>query len=404
MNKLKFLYILPALALCSCHDDGPDMVNLGIDSQYSVYRMTPLRLHPEFPGKGYVWTMPDRQGNDSVISRNRDLYFVRELPGDYRVKLQIVDPENPVEHTVCIKVWEEDVAYSPYISRVYEYRPAPGQFINILPQYETGDTAEDMRRKAEECISGKNDVMISLGNYGGYVVFGFDHTVVNRPGKYDFKIHGNAFYASSNPNPAAPNSGGSSEPGIVMVSQDLNGNGLPDDPWYELAGSEYSKPATQHGYTITYHRPDAGHVAVPGATPSITDTRYIRYSGSDGAEGYVEKVAFHGQSYWPAWDTADTMSFTGTLLPPNAVDESHQGTFFVLYALPWGYADNHPNEKGDLASFNIDWAVDPLGNPVKLDGIDFIKVYTGVNQQCGWIGETSTEICRAEDLHLLTSR
>ena len=39
-------------------------------------------------------------------------------------------------------------------------------------------------------------------------------------------------------------SGGSSEPGIVLVSKDTNGNGLADDEWYELAGSEYNSPAT----------------------------------------------------------------------------------------------------------------------------------------------------------------
>ena len=41
-------------------------------------------------------------------------------------------------------------AQSPYISRVFEYRPAPGQFVNELPYYDEGDTAEDMARKAEE--------------------------------------------------------------------------------------------------------------------------------------------------------------------------------------------------------------------------------------------------------------
>ena len=62
--------------------------------------------------------------------------------------------------------------------------------------------------------------------------------------------------------------------------------------------------------------------------------------------------------------------------------------------------DNHPNEVEDKSSFKIDWAVDKYGNKVKLPGVDFIRVYTGVNQQCGWLGETSTELSRAEDLHV----
>ena len=70
--------------------------------------------------------------------------------------------------------------------------------------------------------------------------------------------------------------------------------------------------------------------------------------------------------------------------------------------LTWGYVDNHPNEEKDLNDFDISWAVDKKGNPVHLDGVDFIKVYSGINQFCGWIGETSTEVLRAQDLHIET--
>ena len=56
-----------------------------------------------------------------------------------------------------------------------------------------------MLQKAEDCISGTNDIMISLGGYGGYVTFAFDHTVVNVPGEADFRIWGNSFYEATNP-------------------------------------------------------------------------------------------------------------------------------------------------------------------------------------------------------------
>ena len=45
------------------------------------------------------------------------------------------------------------------------------------------------------------------------------------------------------------------------------------------------------------------------------------------------------------------------------------------------------------------WAIDDDGNPVKLASIDFVKVYTAMNQWCGWVGETSTEVAGAIDLH-----
>ena len=125
---------------------------------------------------------------------------------------------------LTLRAWGQ----SPYIHKVYEYMPAPGQFVNELPEYEEGDTKNDMRLKAEECIADNEQILVSLGGYGGYIVFGFDHMVENKPGKYDFKIMANAFYAAANPNGEASREGGSCEPGIVMVSYDANGNGKPD--------------------------------------------------------------------------------------------------------------------------------------------------------------------------------
>jgi hypothetical protein len=72
--------------------------------------------------------------------------------------------------------------------------------------------------------------------------------------------------------------------------------------------------------------------------------------------------------------------------------------------LAWGYVDNLPDADQDASSFDFDNAVEVVSRtPVEIDFVDFIRVYTGINQDCGWIGETSTEITGAEDLHLDTS-
>lgn len=386
------------IAFGSCKPDIP-MVNLGIDEIYVVERMKKVILHPEFSGE-YEWSMPDSTGLDSIVSTERDYIFVAKDTGEYSLKLNIIDSENPVEHNIAIYVWEEEVAFSRYISAVYEYCPAPGQFVNTMPEYEDGDTEETMITKAQESISGTNDVMVSLGGFGGYITFGFDHTVVNVTGEYDFKILGNSFYAASNPNPDAPTEGGSCEPGIVMVSLDKNGNGIPDDDWYELAGSEYSEPETKHNYELTYYRPDTNKVATPLEGSPISDTTYIRWTDNENGQGYMAKNVYHTQDYYPKWIINDELSFKGTILANNAVDESSNGSYYVQYAYSWGYVDNHPNDYEDKISFKIDWAVDVDGNTVILPGVDFIRVYTGVNQQCGWLGETSTELSRAEDLHI----
>ena len=289
---------------------------------------------------------------------------------------------------------------SPYISRVYDYMPAPGQFINELPEYTPGDTREDMNRKAEVSIANNNQELISLGGYGGYVVFGFDHEVENKAGRYDFKILANAFYANANPNGNASREGGSCEPGIVMVARDDTNNGIPDDPWYELAGSDYYKPQTVKQYRITYYKPDESKARVPHPTyPYLNDMEYIPWTTNGHGSGYLYRNTFHDQSYYPQWIDEDAISFSGTKLADNYVDESGTGTYYVQYAYHWGYVDNQPNTD-NRSNFNIEWAVDANGNPVSLSGVHFVKVYTGVNQYCGWLGETSTEILGAEDLHL----
>lgn len=391
-----FLSILWLGLLTACQNDTPALISLGLDDTYVVERMKKLTLHPQFTGERYEWHLSyESTAVDSLVATTRDYTFVAYETGTYWLKLNIYDSANPVEHLMQIVVRQEEVAYSPYITRVYEYRPAPGQFVNELPEYSEGDTEESMRQKAEDCLAYNAGTLVTLGGYGGYIVVGFDHTIVNRPGEYDFKVLGNAFYSTG----AAGGSGGSSEPGIVMVSADVNGNGIPDDAWYELAGSEYQKPSTIKNYEITYYRPDEAKTPVPGTDPSITDSTYVRWTDNQGGEGYLSKLTYHKQAYYPQWLSGETLSFRGTRLADNAVDESGNDSYYVLYAYDWGYADNHPNDS-EKSNFKIDWAVDAEGNPVHLQGIDFIKIYTGVNQFNGWLGECSTEVAGVTDLHI----
>ena len=381
-----------AIVIAGCSNDVPT-VNLGIDEAYNIYRMQKLPLHPSLTGLEYRWSTAD----GTLLSTQRDYIFLAEDEGRYDIVLDIIDPETPYHFEFSVNVFHEEIDYSSYISKVYEYCPAPGQFVNVMPECKEGETYYDMLKRVEESISGTNDVLVSLGGFGGYVTFGFDHTIINRPGEKDFSIHGNCFYEST----GSERKGGSAEPGIVMVSFDTNCNGIPDDEWYELAGSEHSNPATRHGYSITYRRPDPDRVVV--SQGNLTDINYIGWHDSEGVESFMPKNSFHRQEYYPLWVEADMLTFAGTRLPDNGVDAYGNGAYYILYCYDWGYADNHPNEHEDLNSFDISWAVDGDGLPVVLPGVDFVRVYTGVNQLCGWTGETSTEICRATDLHIVKS-
>lgn len=403
MRSLRQIITNCTIGICmcfaSCTSEIPS-VSLGLNEVYYLNRMCPYRFYPGYSGEAYRWTIRTFDGRDSLVSTERNYLFLQKEEGAYELTFEIMDSQKPYTFSFRVEVMHELVEYSPYISKVVEYRPAPGQFVNKIPKYEPGDTEESMRKKVEENISGKNDVMITLGGYGGYVVFGFDHTVMNVEGEKDFSILGNAFYDLTSGGKRT----GSSEPGIVMVAFDKNLNGKPDeDEWFELAGSEYYKPETIKGYRITYVRPDENKIPESGPG-SISDLTYISWSDNQGISGYMYKNRFHTQEYYPKWIRSDELTFEGTLLKANGRDISGRGTYWVQDAYDWGYADNHPNDSTSLISFDIDWAVDKNGQKVRLPGVDFFKVYTGVNQNCGQLGETSTEIIRAEDLHLIEKK
>ncbi len=127
---------------------------------------------------------------------------------------------------------EPSAGSSRYADRVYDYTPAPGQYIN---DSSTGGMSSEILTKQDACNWAMSRLdagkFVSLGGFGGYIVVGFDHSTLSLGGDYDFAVAGNAFFNSSG-------GGGSNEPGIVYVMQDSNGNGIPDDTWYELKGSE----------------------------------------------------------------------------------------------------------------------------------------------------------------------
>ena len=294
----------------------------------------------------------------------------------------------------------DDVAkHSEYIQAVDEYRPAPGQYVNDIPEYEEGDTEATMIQKCTERLANNNRELVALGAFGGYITFHFDHSIANLPGQRDFAIWGNAYQEELNLYPG----GGTGEAGVVMVSKDVNGNGLPDDPWYEIKGScdEDSIGKVDYGYEITYHRNPMGKIP-------WTDNR--------GNSGELDRWdRYHPQEYYPEW-LPDGLTFKGTRLPQNGFDftgsvpSSYSQYFWVLFFFGWGYADNQPNTLADRSTPNIEgcgidisWAVDDNRQPVSLDFVDFVRVYTGLNQKCGWLLETSTEILGAEDLHLEAS-
>ncbi len=271
---------------------------------------------------------------------------------------------------------------SRHWNKVYEYTPGPGQFINdtamggFAGTESTADAAISYaERRLHRQINSTTNTFVSLGSFGGYIVVGFDHSITSSDGDYDFVVRGNAFERSS-------------EPGIVYVMQDENGDGLPNDTWYELAGSDRLAADTKVGYAVTYFRP-------------VADGMPVQWRDNCGGAGEVKYLsAYHKQpSYFPAWVEGESYTLRGTYLKERVAVENFQ---VVLSPFDWGYADNFSpidmlsSGAGDAAitanRFRISDAVYADGTPVKLQYIDFVKVQTACLANCGELGEQSTEI------------
>lgn len=374
---------LMIMLFTSCNN-GIENTSIGLDSNYSVPRLQKLVLATGAMGEAFKWEIISESGDKTTISEDRECIFVAEKSGNYTLLLTIKDNIEEITETATIVVLPEEIEYKASMTKVLEFNPAPGQFINDLPEYEEGDTKESIRKKTEEYLL--NGSMVSLGAFGGYIIVGFDHTIINREGVKDFFLGSNAF-------------SGSSECGIVSVSIDKNNNGIADDEWYELAGSEYNNPETIKNYQVTYYRPEENKTQVPG-TNGVVDKEYIKWNDNMGGEGFIEQNSFtnHSLDYWPKWSNNNTITLSGTLLPENYIIKNNGQYYLNKYE--WGYADTYANKDTENNSFDISWAVNKNGEKVKLIGIDFIKVYTGLLQNCGQIGETSTEFLGAKDLNI----
>ena len=335
-------------------------------------------------GVTFVWTL-NGESNDAEWNMSHFVFSSEEV-GTHTLEVKATTHINAaieVCHSFTIEVIEsgkyrrERTATSTSLfSEVLEYMPAPGQFIGDLKTGGfTGEelTAEDAANYAEQRLRQNN--WVSLGAFGGYIVVAFDHSVENISGA-DLAITGNSF-------------DGSSEPGVVWVMQDENGNGEADDTWYELAGSETGKGTTIQEYEVTYYRPTSNGMPV-----GWTDNK-----GGSGTIDYL--ASFHNQpSYYPTWITAESYTLRGTRLEARNYDRSGNGSMWVQPAYDWGYADN--TSERDCAdavnSLDIDNAIDILGRPTKLEYIDFVKVQSAVQSKSGWIGELSTEVCNIAEI------
>lgn len=305
----------------------------------------------------------------------------------------------------------------------YSNFPVPNGYWNCL--YKNGTNANPTDEL--KFLNGMEPTGVSLGLGGGYIQFEYATPIYNdplNPYGLDFIVYGNAF--TGNP-----------EPGAVQVSADgIN--------WYELAGSFYYDSSTLWNQAVTYtnNGPGTGTGIVYSFDGGLTQNNLNTASTNRG--GWFPQTAImgnvwggNGQSTIPQqypsavltstgvynvdWPSATVITYgatpTGAGAPtdPNAitgvsvVPDFSTGTHYRF-----GYTDVHPNGSnygvatnpydsstavgtsgGD--GFDISWAVDKNGDPVFLESVKYIRVFTAVINdtisQGNPFGETSTEVC-----------
>ncbi len=277
---------------------------------------------------------------------------------------------------------------------------------------------------------------VSLGVLGGYVQFEFQDAIGNdddNPYGIDFIVYGNAF----NGNPEA---------GAVMVRGKVDGTN--NYGWYNLAGSRHYMSGTTKSTDITY-------VKITGTAQELALNEDFTAAGIYYSRDFV-KPASDSQSdvdsaigsanwtsittatgWWPENDNNEYYDDVWKMHRPDAstpnrtgIDGSVDGVYWYSNGTAqviryegvtevidsnttddyrWGYADvrangtnygvavnpyaTAPSAANGGDGFDISWAVDADGLPVKLTDVRFVRVYSAVLFNAGVFGETSTEVC-----------
>lgn len=258
---------------------------------------------------------------------------------------------------------------------------------------------DNLTGTTKKFLGGYSATGVSLGAAGGYV--DFDMRVSNdssNPYGVDFIVYGNAFK-------------GNPEAGSVKVygftgKDDTNGK------WYELAGSLYYDDITQRNKDVSYKKGSDGiYYQITNHGAALTDSGWKKFNTNTSVAWWPEDSEGYDKVWGPVDDvtkTSDVITYKGVSIVKDT-DTTNDYQF--------GYADVHVNgsnygtainpytatdtsQGGD--GFDLAWAVDENGEPVVLDHITKVRVYTSAGMMADGtnafttpsiFGETSAEVC-----------
>jgi hypothetical protein len=162
---------------------------------------------------------------------------------------------------------------------------------------------------------------------------------------------------------------------VVWIQEDNNGNGLPDEMWYELRGSEDDtdhKRNISRRYALSYFRASEAVINQYGQL-----IRRVYWVDAKGRTGMIP-----GGFPAPRWGVeGEWVTYTFTRLGDGGLSESTSGYVDTLDEI-----------------FYINKAMRADETPIALAAVRFIKVQTAVFSYGGLFGDTSTEIQYADFL------
>ena len=304
------------------------------------------------------------------------------------------------------------------------YLPGYGQFANEgVNAGGWGDAYTNATAGRKAMMNAISPTGISLGSFGGYAIFDFgENGVANDPkNKYgvDFIVYGNAFV-------------GNAEPGGIQVSQD-------GTTWYNIAGSRHYADSTVWDYTVTHTNKVPTDDDIEGTREgkpftgeykAATKSKARPNSAVIPGEYQIKYNTWHEHNWFPLYGNYFKIRKAGELplanlslaeqfatYTPKTGDAASKlelkGTKIDFTSMSgndytFGYCDVHPNGNTPGVASNpytavagtaggdgidISWAVNADGEPVNLDNIRYVRIYTGVMKDNPPFGETSTEVC-----------
>jgi prepilin-type N-terminal cleavage/methylation domain-containing protein/prepilin-type processing-associated H-X9-DG protein len=252
---------------------------------------------------------------------------------------------------LCCAGWTPAEAEDPWADEVVAYHaidPNPG--FNT-PQLAVGEPV------GGGTLAPNNSSLHSIGTPGAapgsYIVLRFDTPVTDdplNPMGLDCIVYGNGSWVGGQPLRKW------SEPGLIEISADVNGNDLPDDAWYVIPGSR----------ALSASILPAG---IPNPAPILAGA--VQNPNTDGTE-----------FDWGYADLAPTQKkYLDNHLRPDDP-----------------FTTNLSPGSGGGDAFDIAWAVDAGGQAAGLTQFDFIRISTIVAATVSGLGKITTEIDAVADV------